>query len=100
MTASPTEGQSLARRLRPNLLITDIGFVGTRSGIELIDAIKQDAATADIPVIVLSGTPVEDLPAHTRRDAALVLLKPVMPDVLLAGARQVIADSAASGRTR
>jgi CheY-like chemotaxis protein len=91
---NPTDGQAHARELRPNLLVTDIGFGGQRTGVDLIHAIKQDAETAYIPIMVLSGTPVEDLPAETRREAALVLLKPVMPDVLLSRGQQLIVAGA------
>jgi CheY-like chemotaxis protein len=80
---SPSEGQAHARELRPNLLVTDIGFGGERTGIDLVHAIKQDVQTAHIPILVLSGTAVEELPPETQREADLVLLKPVMPDVLL-----------------
>jgi DNA-binding response OmpR family regulator len=91
---NPTEGQAHARELRPNLLVTDIGFGGKQTGVDLIHAIKQDAQTAHIPVMVLSGTAVEDLPSQTQREADLILLKPVMPDELLARGQQLIAASA------
>jgi CheY-like chemotaxis protein len=80
---NPIEGQAHARELRPNLLVTDIGFGGQPTGVDLVRAIKHDVQTAHIPVMVLSGTAIEDLPAETQREADLVLLKPVMPDELL-----------------
>jgi len=91
---NPAEGQAHARELRPNLLVTDIGFAGEQTGVELVRAIKHDVQTAHIPVMVLSGTPVEDLPAETQREADLVLLKPVMPDILLTRGRELIAAGA------
>jgi CheY-like chemotaxis protein len=73
---SPSEGQAHARELRPNLLVTDIRFGGEPTGINLVHAIKQDGQTAHIPILVLSGTSVEELPPETQREADLVLLKP------------------------
>jgi CheY-like chemotaxis protein len=80
---NPVEGQAHARELRPNLLVTDIRFGGEPTGADLVHAIKHDGQTAHIPVMVLSGTAIEDLPVETQREADLVLLKPVMPDELL-----------------
>ena len=91
---NPTDGQAHARELRPNLLVTDIGFGGQPTGVDLIRAIKHDVQTAHIPVMVLSGTVVEDLPAEIHREADLVLLKPVMPDVLLTRGQALIAAGA------
>jgi CheY-like chemotaxis protein len=91
---NPIEGRAHARELRPNLLVTDIGFAGQPTGGEFVHAIKHDVQTAHIPVMVLSGTAIEDLPAETQREADLVLLKPVMPDVLLTRGEALIAASA------
>jgi DNA-binding response OmpR family regulator len=92
---NPTDGQDHARELRPNLLVTDIGFGGQQTGVALVHAIKGDVKTAHIPVMVLTGTAIEELPAETQREADLVLLKPVMPDVLLARGQALITASAA-----
>lgn len=91
---NPTEGQAHVRELRPNLLVTDIGFGGQQTGVDLIHAVKHDAQTAHIPIMVLSGTAVEELPAETRREADLVLLKPVLPDVLLTRGQTLMRSSA------
>jgi CheY-like chemotaxis protein len=96
---NPTEGQSHARELRPNLLVTDIGFGGQLTGVDLVRAIKRDQQTANIPVMVLSGTAVEDLPSDMQDEADLVLLKPVMPDELLNRGKALI-GSGAKVRTR
>jgi len=90
---NPTEGRAHARELQPNLVVTDIGFGGEPTGVDLVRAIKHDVQTAHIPVMVLSGTAVEDLPPDTRREADLVLLKPVMPDVLLTRGQALITAS-------
>jgi DNA-binding response OmpR family regulator len=91
---NPIQGQARARELRPNLLVTDIGFAGQPTGIDLVRAIKHDLQTAHIPVMVLSGTAVEDLPSETQREADLVLLKPVMPEELLNRGRALMTGRA------
>lgn len=90
---NPAEGRAHARELRPNLLVTDIGFDGQPTGVDFVHAIKHDVQTAHIPVMVLSGTPLEDLPSETQCEADLVLLKPVMPDVLLTRGQALMATS-------
>src|SRR4029453_12299174 len=77
---NPIAGQASARELRPNLIVTDIGFGGASTGVDLVHQIKADPLTSDIPVIVLSGTALEALPSETQREVELVLLKPVLPD--------------------
>jgi CheY-like chemotaxis protein len=90
---TPSEGREHVRELHPNLVVTDMGFAGRPTGADLVHAIKGDPHTAHIPVLVLSGTPIEELPAETQRDADAVLLKPVLPDTLLERARSLIERS-------
>lgn len=87
---NPSEGRHYVRELHPNLVVTDMGFAGRPTGADLVRAIKRDPHTAHIPVLVLSGTPIEELPAETQLDADAVLLKPVLPDALLERAQSLI----------
>ena len=48
------EGIALARSEQPDLIISDI-MMPNVSGIELVETLKGDAATADIPIILLSA---------------------------------------------
>jgi len=48
------EGIDLARRFRPDLLVLDV-LMPDVSGFEVVDALKDDVATEDIPVIIVTG---------------------------------------------
>jgi CheY-like chemotaxis protein len=80
----------LARAQRPSLIITDLSLPGI-TGIELAKALKQDAATAHIPIICLSGhADQETNDAVTASGIDRMLVKPCMPDDLLAHAAELI----------
>jgi twitching motility two-component system response regulator PilH len=48
------EGQQMVTREKPDLIILDV-MMPLQSGIRLYRALKTDSASADIPVIILSG---------------------------------------------
>ena len=91
-----------AANLQPDLIITDIGLGGPTSGVSLAARIHAAPATADVPILAVSGRPASDL--ETTADFTDVLLKPVMPEALIAAARRAIAQAeelrARSGRAR
>ena len=90
----PTVALARARELRPNLLVTDIRFGGRPSGLRLARMVKQEARTADVAVVVLTANR-EALTAETHTYADAILVKPVLPDVLLAEAQALLRRSAA-----
>jgi DNA-binding response OmpR family regulator len=102
--ASAREGMVAVEELRPDLVITDIGFGAEPSGATFVEALRGRPETRDIPLIVLTGLPVMDLPGHVRSDADLFLRKPVAPDALLANVQRLLESSellrARSGRAR
>lgn len=51
------------KTLRPDLILTDLQMPQL-SGYQLIDALKADQATADIPILVLAARPLADVPLH------------------------------------
>ena len=52
--ADGAEAVQVLQRLRPNLIVTDMNMP-RMSGSELITALKNDPATAAIPIIILCG---------------------------------------------
>ena len=67
----------------PDVIILDI-FVPYLNGIEVLEALRTDPATAPIPVIVLTGTRDEEIYAKARKlGVADYLTKPVQRDKLL-----------------
>ena len=80
-----TRAHETIRRERPDLVMLDLRMAGVAEW-EVLDALKADEATADIPVIVCSGA-VDQLQAAERRLRALgcdILVKPFDIDDLLA----------------
>jgi DNA-binding response OmpR family regulator len=88
--ASALEGMTAVEELRPDLIITDIGFGSEPSGLTFVQALKERADTVRIPLIILSGLPVSDVPPDVRHEADLFLRKPVAPDALLLDVHRVL----------
>jgi DNA-binding response OmpR family regulator len=73
------EGIDLARDQRPDLVISDI-MMPNVSGIELVEALKADAATAGIPIILLSAkAQTADVRAGLEAGADDYVTKPFEP---------------------
>ena len=51
--------------LRPDLILTDLQMPQL-SGYQLIDALKADEATSDIPILVLAARPLADVPLNAQ----------------------------------
>lgn len=90
---TPSDGLTRILELRPDLVVTDLGFAGSADGAPLVEAIKGRPETRDVPVIVLTGQSSENVPAAVRASADLCLVKPVLPDALLMDAQRLIALS-------
>ena len=73
-TESAIGAMALARDLEPCVILLDLGLP-YRSGASLLAELKADAATADIPVIVVSAMP-QVLTAQRRALAADIIEKP------------------------
>ena len=84
-TDSALGAVALARRLRPAVVLLDLGLP-YRSGGALLGDLKADPATAGIPVLVVSAL-ADALPPDRRALTAGVLGKPFSPAALLAAVR-------------
>lgn len=93
--ANPGEAMHAVNDLRPDLVITDVGFDGDQLGVEFIELLKAHEHTANTPVIVVSGRAPATIPPHTRAQADLCLLKPVPPGDLTAHVNVLLAKSRA-----
>lgn len=77
-----------AKASPPDLVVTDL-MMPVMTGRELIERLRADSVTADIPIVVLSASPKTTLDAV---DA--VLGKPFEPDQLLEAARSLSGEAA------
>jgi CheY-like chemotaxis protein len=67
------EGLRLALETRPDVIVLDM-MLPKLSGLDVLRALKQDPATARIPVIALSGLPMSN-EAKLRRDGVIKYLQ-------------------------
>lgn len=80
------DGLKLARELKPSAITLDIIMPGT-DGWQVLHSLKADAATRDIPVLLLSVVDQKDL--GYRLGAADYLMKPFERDDLIAALHRV-----------
>lgn len=79
----------------PDVIILDI-FVPYLNGIEVLEALRTDPATAPIPVIVLTATRDDEIYAKARKlGVADYLTKPVQRDKLLQTIEAILARPSA-----
>ena len=83
---------ALVRRQRPDVILLDLGLP-YRSGASLLSELKADKRTADIPVLIVTGSS-DALTPERRALAAGVIDKPPEFDALLAA----VGDACASRR--
>jgi DNA-binding response OmpR family regulator len=85
-----SEALDAVDELQPDIVVTDVGFAGRPDGANLVHTLKNADATRDIPIIVLTGRDRDYLPAGLLDTADLCLVKPVLPDTLLAQVRALL----------
>jgi CheY-like chemotaxis protein len=91
------EGLIEARKHHPIFIISDLSMPDT-SGWEMLEALKQDSAIMDIPVIALTAHAMEG--DRSRAIAAgfhNYLTKPLRPDTFINDLLQVVMDIPAMG---
>lgn len=94
--ADGEEAVRIAAEARPDVVVMDLALPGI-DGWEATRRLKADPRTARIPVIALSG---QVLPRHAeearRAGCAAVLLKPLLPEALVAEVRRVLPSGASA----
>jgi two-component system, cell cycle response regulator len=90
MAAGGLEGLRLARSERPDLILLDL-MLPDISGIEVLQRLREDPATRDIPVIVISSSDLlQDRLAALDAGADDVFIKPFDNDLLMARLRNLL----------
>ena len=85
-------GVELAVRLRPDVIIMDIGMP-TVDGLAATQQLKRDRRTRHIPVVILTGYHYRGMEGvFLELDVARYLTKPCLPQDLEAHVRQIIQD--------
>ena len=78
------EGVERARRQHPALILLDLGLPD-RPGIEVLEELRSDAATEEIPVVVLTADTAKEQEARLLAAGAVAYLtKPMDDDLFLA----------------
>ena len=84
------ESLELARRVRPDVVILDM-MMPRRSGLEVLNAIREEEELADTPVIVLTAQPATCEQALDA-GADVVMVKPFEPEQIAAAVEEVLAE--------
>jgi len=88
----------VAKSERPDVIVMDFQMPGL-SGPSVAEALRQDAATAQIPLIAVTGRRIE-LDDARRLGFVALIVKPCEPDFLLAEIRRVAAPGVPSATVR
>jgi len=79
---------ALARSLRPDVVILDM-MMPRRSGLEVLEELRNDDRLAKTPVIVLTAQPATREEA-LRAGADVVMVKPFEPDEITVAVKEVL----------
>lgn len=88
--ADTVEAEALLGGDRPALLVLDVMLPG-RSGLELLDELRERPETADIPVVIISAWHGEYERTAIETGASAFLGKPFDPDELAETVERLIA---------
>ena len=86
------ESLELALRVRPDVVILDM-MMPRRTGLEVLNALRQEEELADTRVIVLTAQPATREQA-LRAGADIVMVKPFEPEQIAAAVQEVLAEQA------
>jgi DNA-binding response OmpR family regulator len=75
VAVEPTEGFAIAGEVSPSLVLLDL-HLGTGSGLQILQALRANAATATTPIVIVTGDPSIDVMDLRRRGADAVVTKP------------------------
>src|SRR5581483_9714841 len=83
------EALAKAIAMHPDVVVTETRLSGM-SGYDLCSILRRDSATREIPIVVVTGDAFDTDVANARRAGAdTVLIKPCLPETLLAELRRL-----------
>jgi CheY-like chemotaxis protein len=84
------QGYRQAWGFRPDIVVTDL-TLGRGEGWQLIQDLKREPRTRDIPIVLLTGCDAPSLRERAEREGcAGFFVKPCLPDELATGLRHVL----------
>ena len=89
--ADGNDGLAKARAGKPDLLIVDAVVPG-RDGFEILSLLRKDAATAGIPILMLSTLGEEAAIIKGLEEGADTIIKPFSPQILVATVRKILRE--------
>jgi CheY-like chemotaxis protein len=98
-STAPDAALEAVQELKPDVIVTDLGFQGQSLGADFIHTLRSSEETRNIGVILLSGRGLSELPETARVEADLCLVKPVLPDLLVSKVRR-LAETCRETRAR
>lgn len=75
----------------PSLVVTEISLPFL-DGYALCEILRRDRATADIPILVLTAAPPDDMDRARRAGADIVVAKPTPPDHIVSLSQRLLAE--------
>ena len=94
---SGAEGFEVTKREKPDLVIIDIMMEIWSAGLDLLERLKGDPDTKDIPRILLSAvgiqSPLEPMSSPEALGVRSILQKPVKPEEILSAVRSALGES-------
>ena len=89
--AAAADAIEKARRLRPDLITTEIQLEGADKGLHLCAELKRSSQTKGIPIIAVTEWEMGECVEKARRAGCdLVLVKPCPPETLLAEIQRLL----------
>ncbi|HYM21666.1 MAG TPA: response regulator [Vicinamibacterales bacterium] len=98
---SADEALEKARELRPDAITMDLALPGSVDGCQLTARLKAYARTETIPIIAVTGWAIREEVERARRAGCdSVLIKPCLPETLLAEIHRILKTPSARSKQR
>jgi CheY-like chemotaxis protein len=86
----PVQAQMMVRQVRPDLIILDITMPGG-GGFEAFKRLQMMSTTSQIPILVYTSIPPEELSAKIPASSSVAhLQKPAAPEAILAAIQKLL----------